>query len=81
VICQQSIEVVLEGVSVGRGRVVAAGAVVTKDVPPGVVVAGIPARVVKRVTGIEDRDKISILPKLRKLGTRPAARPGRRGRR
>jgi virginiamycin A acetyltransferase len=38
--------IVLSGVSVGRGAVVAAGAVVTKDVPPYGVVAGNPARVV-----------------------------------
>ena len=39
--------VVLEGVRVGQGSVVAAGAVVTKDVPAGVVVAGTPAQIVK----------------------------------
>ena len=40
--------VVIEGVRVGRGAVVAAGAVVIEDVPEGMVVAGCPARVVKR---------------------------------
>lgn len=40
---------VLAGVTVGAGSVVGAGAVVTKDVPPGVVVAGSPARVLRRV--------------------------------
>ncbi len=40
--------VVLEGCRVGEGAVVAAGAVVVSDVPPGVVVAGVPARVIKQ---------------------------------
>lgn len=40
--------VILKGVTIGDGAVVAAGAVVTKDVPPGAVVAGIPAKVVGR---------------------------------
>lgn len=35
---------ILPGVRIGRGAVVAAGAVVTKDVDPGEIVAGIPAR-------------------------------------
>lgn len=39
--------VILEGVRVGRGAVVAAGAVVREDVPAGAVVAGSPARIVK----------------------------------
>ena len=40
--------VILGGVTIGDGAVVAAGAVVTKDVEPGTVVAGVPAKVVKR---------------------------------
>ena len=56
--------VVLEGVTVGRGSVVAAGAVVIKDVPPGVVVAGIPAEIVKKTSDVT-KEKISLLPKLR----------------
>ena len=40
--------VVIEGVRVGAGAVVAAGAVVIEDVPPNVVVAGCPARVIKQ---------------------------------
>lgn len=40
--------VIIEGCRVGRGAVVAAGAVVVEDVPPETVVAGCPARVIKR---------------------------------
>lgn len=39
--------VVLEGVRVGQGAVVAAGSVVTTDVPAGAVVAGSPAKLIK----------------------------------
>jgi len=38
---------VLKGVRIGRGAVVAAGAVVVQDVPPYTLVAGVPARVVR----------------------------------
>ncbi|GAB3968289.1 sugar O-acetyltransferase [Spirosoma terrae] len=38
---------ILPGVTVGENAIVAAGAVVSRDVPPNTVVAGIPARVVK----------------------------------
>ena len=44
---------ILGGVTVGDGSIVAAGAVVNKDVPPNTVVAGVPARVVKQ---LEPRD-------------------------
>jgi acetyltransferase-like isoleucine patch superfamily enzyme len=37
---------ILGGVTLGRGSVVAAGSVVTRDVPPLAIVAGVPARVV-----------------------------------
>ncbi len=39
---------VMKGVTIGAGSVIAAGAVVTKDVPPHTLVAGIPARVIRQ---------------------------------
>lgn len=41
--------VITRGVSIGRGSIVAAGAVVTRDVPPMTIVAGIPAKPVAPV--------------------------------
>lgn len=40
---------VVPGVTIGNGAIVAAGAVVTKDVPPNTVAGGIPARVIKEI--------------------------------
>ncbi|MBD5152885.1 MAG: sugar O-acetyltransferase [Oscillibacter sp.] len=44
---------ILAGVSIGDWSVVAAGAVVTHDVPPNVVVGGVPARIIKRISEAE----------------------------
>jgi acetyltransferase-like isoleucine patch superfamily enzyme len=41
--------VLVPGVEVGEEGFVAAGAVVTRDVPPGALVMGVPARVVREV--------------------------------
>ncbi|MCC7176531.1 MAG: acyltransferase [Bryobacterales bacterium] len=43
--------ILTDGVTVGRGSVVAAGSVVTKDVPPHCVAAGVPARVIREIDG------------------------------
>jgi acetyltransferase-like isoleucine patch superfamily enzyme len=40
--------VVLQGVTIGRGSIVGAGAVVTKSIPPWSIAVGVPARVVGR---------------------------------
>ena len=41
--------IICPGVTIGKNAVVAAGAVVTKDVPDNVVVAGNPARIIKKI--------------------------------
>jgi acetyltransferase-like isoleucine patch superfamily enzyme len=44
--------IILKGVTIGRGSIVAAGSVVTKDIPPFSIVAGSPARIIKRMSEI-----------------------------
>jgi len=47
--------IILHGVSIGEGSVVAAGAVVTKDVPPYIIVGGNPAKIIKKRFDYEER--------------------------
>jgi acetyltransferase-like isoleucine patch superfamily enzyme len=56
--------IVLMGVRVGHGSIVGAGAVVTKDVPPGSVVAGNPARVISSVDELVDKRRQQIMQNL-----------------
>ena len=58
--------VILEGVRIGKGAVVAAGSVVTKDVEPGVVVGGSPARIIKQKDE-KTSAKTKVMDDLRKL--------------
>ncbi len=58
--------VILEGIRVGEHSVVAAGAVVVEDVPPYTVVAGVPAKVIKKVDE-KTISKTQLIEELRKL--------------
>lgn len=50
--------VILSGVHIGQGAVIAAGAVVSKDVPPYAIVGGVPAKLVKYRFDEPIRDKL-----------------------
>lgn len=41
--------IILKGVTVGKGAVIAAGSVVTKDVPPYTIVSGNPAKIIREI--------------------------------
>ncbi len=58
--------VVLEGVKVGSGSVVAAGSIVIADVPENVVVAGVPAKIIKKVDD-KTKSKTILIDALRNL--------------
>lgn len=48
--------IILPGVSIGRGSTVGAGSVVTKDVPPFHVVAGNPAKIIRKIDTTLDKE-------------------------
>ena len=55
--------VILCGVTIGEGSLIGAGSVVTKDVPPGVVLAGNPARILRKVNEPPKKKKNSSPPR------------------
>jgi acetyltransferase-like isoleucine patch superfamily enzyme len=61
---------ILNGVTIHRGAIVAAGAVVTKDVPPYSIVAGVPAKVIKYRWGKDEINKHEemVYPPSKRLG-------------
>ena len=63
--------VVVPGVNIGDNTVIGAGSVVTKDVPSGVIAAGNPCRVIRKITG---EDKKYYLQKTKRLTGNPGMR-------
>ena len=51
---------ILTGVTIGKNAVVAAGAVVTKDVPDNCLVGGVPAKVLKEIPQSGDAEHVSV---------------------
>jgi UDP-perosamine 4-acetyltransferase len=51
---------IIQAITIGAGSIIGAGAVVVKDVPPNVTVVGVPARVIKRGRGGDQKPGMSL---------------------
>ena len=51
---------ITQGVTIGENSIIAAGAVVTKDIPPNVIAAGIPAKVIRKIDKEKENESIII---------------------
>lgn len=49
------------GVTIGKGSIIGAGSVVTRDIPENVIAAGVPCRVIRKIT---EEDSIHNRPEL-----------------
>ena len=54
-VCIGGFSKIMPGVVIGKGAIVAGGSVVTKDVPPGVIVGGNPAKIIGSVEDLAKR--------------------------
>lgn len=45
---------ILPGVRIGRGAIIAAGAVVTRDVEPGYIAGGVPAKAIRKISSARE---------------------------
>ena len=52
---------VLDGVRIGKGAVIGAGSVVTKDIPKGAIAAGVPAQIVKIRSDLAQKNEMDSL--------------------
>lgn len=59
--------IVLDGVRVGSGSIIGAGAVVTKDVPPLSLVVGVPGKVIRQISEVEKQELIEHAKNYQKL--------------